>query len=108
MYPSRPNGHTVWPKGQALGQYWRRAKCHVDSKYLQQPSLSKNSHCVVCWWNCRILFENPPDSGPAFGFSNVVHGISRGAFSHSARTAPIISLCIPGAPLKTTHLQERT
>ena len=29
-----------------------------------------------------------------------------GAFSHSARTAPIITLFIPGTPLKTTHLQK--
>ena len=29
-----------------------------------------------------------------------------GAFSHSAGTAPIITLCIPGTPLKTTHLQK--
>ena len=28
------------------------------------------------------------------------------AFSHSVRTAPIITLFIPGTPLKTTHLQN--
>ena len=32
---------------------------------------------------------------------------SSGAFSHSARTAPIITLFIPETPLKTTHLQKR-
>ena len=31
---------------------------------------------------------------------------SMGAFSHSAGTAPIIMLFIPGAPLKTTHLHK--
>ena len=30
----------------------------------------------------------------------------QGAFSHSARTAPIIMLLIQGTPLKTTHLQR--
>ena len=29
-----------------------------------------------------------------------------GALSHSARTAPIVMLFIPGTPLKTTHLQK--
>ena len=29
-----------------------------------------------------------------------------GAFSHSTCTAPIITLFIPGTPLKTTHLQR--
>ena len=33
----------------------------------------------------------------------VGHG---GAFSHSAGTAPIITLFIPGTPLKTTPLQK--
>ena len=32
---------------------------------------------------------------------------TKGAFSHSAGTATIITLFIPGAPLRTTHLQER-
>ena len=30
-----------------------------------------------------------------------------GAFSHSAGTGPIITLFIPGTPLKATHLQKR-
>ena len=34
-------------------------------------------------------------------------GDALGAFSHSAGTAPIITLFIPGTPLKTTHLQKR-
>ena len=29
-----------------------------------------------------------------------------GAFSHSAGTAPIIMLFLPGTPLKTSHLQK--
>ena len=33
-------------------------------------------------------------------------GRAVGAFSHSARTAPINTLFIPGTPLKTTHLQK--
>ena len=32
--------------------------------------------------------------------------VVRRAFSHSARTAPIITLNIPGTPLKTTYLQK--
>ena len=31
---------------------------------------------------------------------------TEGAFLHSTRTAPIITLFIPGRPLKTTHLQK--
>ena len=31
---------------------------------------------------------------------------SKGALSHSAGTARIITLFVPGAPLKTTHLQD--
>ena len=30
----------------------------------------------------------------------------KGAFLHSAGTAPIITLFIPGTPLKTTHPQK--
>ena len=32
--------------------------------------------------------------------------LTLGAFPHSARTAPIITLFILGTPLKTTHLQK--
>ena len=32
--------------------------------------------------------------------------VSQGAFSHSARTAPIITLFILGTPLKTAPLQK--
>ena len=35
------------------------------------------------------------------------HCLVMGAFSHSAGTAPIVTLLIPGAPLKTTHPQKR-
>ena len=33
-------------------------------------------------------------------------GGGRGAFSHSAGAAPMITLLIPGTPLKTTHVQK--
>ena len=33
-------------------------------------------------------------------------GISKGAFSHSARTAPIITVIIQVTTLKTTHLRN--
>ena len=31
-----------------------------------------------------------------------------GAFSHSAGTAPLMTLFVPGTPLQTTHRQKRT
>ena len=34
-------------------------------------------------------------------------GSSEGAFSHSAGTAPIVTLFIPGTPLKTSPPQKR-
>ena len=39
----------------------------------------------------------------AFVLPNLV---TKGAFSQSARTAPIITVFIPGTPLITTHLQK--
>ena len=48
-------------------------------------------------WEERGRQEGAPTSNP----TNIM-----GAFSHSAGTAPMIMLFIPGTPLKTTHLQK--
>ena len=50
-------------------------------------------------------------SNPHARAKNLLHlapyTASMGAFSHSARAAPIITLFILGTPLKTTPLQKR-
>ena len=44
--------------------------------------------------------------GFVFVFVFVFPILTMGVFSHSMRTAPIITLFISGTPLKTTHLQK--
>ena len=70
--------------------------------------------------HCTHISEHVVGKNTIFISSNLCGGIveasccahpipscpSMGAFSHSAGTAPIIMLFIPGTPLKTTHLQK--
>ena len=71
--------------------------------------------------NTGLLFSSLPAPKPRFDYHMQPHSsifirsqavtatLNGGAFTqrrHSAGTVPIITLFIPGTPLKTTHLQK--
>ena len=71
------------------------------------PNIQDIPHCM------RTLKETATQylwggGGGGLGPSNPIsiNGGGGGAFSHSAGTAPIITLFIPGTPLKTVPLQN--
>ena len=59
------------------------------------PGMPTNASCQSLWSMTTLKHPTHPE----------IH--SWGAFSRSVGTAPIIMLCIPGTPLKTTHQQKR-
>ena len=77
------------------------------------------AHLLAACEGPTVLVTLPPPLGhqcaglagmPPCAVSNTLSYCSThpmGAFLHSARTAPIITLFVPGTPLKTTHLQKR-
>ena len=55
------------------------------------------------------LLSSCSSQGPAAlraPWQRLAHGSVFAQRGHSVRTAPIITLFIPGTPLKTTHLQK--
>ena len=82
--------------GGALKRY-SSPMCHtaVHTEY----RLQQKRHLE--WWPTKPCLPHGPTAPPS-----AKPGVSQGAFWHSARTAPIITLFIPGTPLQTTPLQK--
>ena len=90
--------------------------CHLQGALEGPASQAAQSACQGPVTTGCISEHGPTSLTPAFvpllthdnGEDSHSTGLdwTLGAFSHSAGTAPIITLLIPGAPLKTTHLRK--
>ena len=67
------------------------------------PSQHQTSFCAM---HASFRIARPP-LGVSRGLLQYCRALTWGAFSYSVRTAPIITLFIPGTPLKPTPMQKR-
>ena len=67
---------------------------------MSSPNKAINNDRVMILWRLSAEMKHKEDPLGAVSHS------ARTQRGHSAGTAPIITLFIPGTPLKTTHLQK--
>ena len=89
--------------------HWIAARAaRAKSKSKRRTAHPSTCNAILHGEKKRASFDAHTPRFPSELISAAVQSaVSRGAFSHSAHTAPVITVFIAGTPLKTTYLQKR-